>query len=107
MDSGSAEGILSCGGGCFCLEFRLAFRKGKEEAAASAYFALDPHAAPVLFDDALADSEAEAGAPEGAGVGGVALLEDFEDHVELFLGDAAALVFDDDTDFVLCRDMRA
>ena len=47
----------------------------------------------MLLDDAAAEREAEAGAAEGAGVGGVALLESVEDSLELFGGDAAALIF--------------
>ncbi len=60
-----------------------------------------PDAAAVLVDDAATDGEAEAGAAQGAGVGGVALLEAVEDVFELVGGDAAALVADLDEGFAV------
>ena len=61
--------------------------------------AFGPDAAAVLLDDAAAEREAEAGAAEGAGVGGVALLEALEDAFQFFRGDAAALILDAKADF--------
>jgi len=53
--------------------------QGEEEAAALAGFAFSPDAAAMLFDDAAAEGQAQAGAAQGAGVRGVALLEAVED----------------------------
>jgi hypothetical protein len=60
-----------------------------------------PDAASVLGDDAATDGEAESGAADGAGVGGVALLEAVEDVFELVGGNATTLVCDLDEGFVL------
>ena len=59
-----------------------------------------PDAASVVGDDAATDGKAQAGAAEGAGVGGVALAEAIEDVLELVFGDAAALIADLDDGFV-------
>jgi len=59
-----------------------------------------PDAASVVGDDAATDGEAEAGAAERAGVGGVALAEAVEDVLELVFGDAAALIADFNDGFV-------
>jgi hypothetical protein len=55
----------------------------------------------VLLDDAAAERQAEAGATERAGVGGVALLEAVEDLLQFFRSDAAALVLDNETDLAV------
>ena len=60
-----------------------------------------PDASAVLIDDAAADGEAQAGAAEGAGVGGVALLEALEDVFEFVGGDALTLVAYFDEGFVV------
>ena len=71
------------------------------EAGALARGAGGPDAAAVLADDAAADGEAEAGASHEAGVGGVDLLEALEDVLELVVRDAAAVVGDFESGFVL------
>src|ERR1039457_3462416 len=71
----------------------------KQEAAALAGRAFGPDAAAVLLDDAAAEGQAQAGAAESAGVGGVTLLEAVEDAIELLGRDALALVLDDEADF--------
>jgi len=71
------------------------------ERCAFAECAGGPDVAAVLGDDAAADGQAEAGAAHDAGVGGVDLLEAFEDLLELVGGDAAALVLDLDNGFVV------
>ncbi len=81
-------------------------RNSKQEAAAPADFTFHPHPSAMLLDDSFADGEAEAGAAEGAGVRRVALLEDLEDHVEFFRGNAAALVFYRDGDLMVAGVMR-
>jgi len=85
------------------LSLRLVSRQREVEATAAAYLAFYPDAAAVLDDDAAADGEAEAGAAHGAGVGGVDLLEAFEDHVFFVLGDAAAFVADAQADEAFFR----
>lgn len=72
--------------------------EGEEEAAALAGFAFSPDTAAVLFDDAAAEGQAQAGAAQCTGIGGVALLEAVEDAFQFFRSDAAALVFDDEAD---------
>src|ERR1035438_2298479 len=68
--------------------------------------AFSPDAAVVLLDNPAAQGEAQAGTAKGAGVGGVALLEAVEDVFQLLWVDAAAPVFDDETDFVFAERMR-
>src|SRR5208337_4847457 len=74
--------------------------QGEQEAAALAGRAFGPDAAAVLLDDAAAEGQAQAGAAHGAGVGSVSLLEAVEDMFQFLCGDAAALVLDDETDFI-------
>ena len=68
------------------------------EPAAFAWGAFGPDAAIVLLDDAAAKRQAQAGSAQCAGVGGVALLEAFEDTVEFFGSNAAALIFNGEED---------
>ena len=77
----------------------IGFGEGELEAAALTGRAFSPDAAAVLLDNAAAKGQAEAGASECAGVGGVALLEAIEYILQFLLVDAAALVLDDETDF--------
>jgi len=51
---------------------RIGGRQREEEAAALAGSAFRPDASALLLDDATAESQAEAGAAQGASVGGVA-----------------------------------
>lgn len=71
----------------------------EEEPAALAWAALCPDVAAVLLDDAAGEGETQAGTAQGAGIGGVSLVEALEDFFQLFRGDAAALIFDDETYF--------
>ena len=53
----------------------------------------------MLFDDAAAESEAQSGSTEGAGIRGISLLEALEDVFQFPRRNTAAMIFNDEADF--------
>jgi len=79
-------------------------RQGEREHGPAAVASLDPDAAPVGFDEALGDEQAQPGTRWRARPAAVAAEKLAEDRQAVLLGDALALVRDTDADLGVLDD---
>jgi hypothetical protein len=77
----------------------------EEEAAALSGRAFGPDVAVVLFDNAAAESKAQTGATQRSGVGSISLLKAIENAFQLFGSNAAALIFDNEANFICAAEV--